>query len=63
PPPGIARVRWSNSDAGLGQQAIGLGNINFTVVPEANPLWPIVGLLAAVGARRVLRPPKSRRED
>lgn len=44
---------WSNSDAGLGAQAIGLGQIDFSVVPEASALWPVLALLAAmVGAQQ-----------
>jgi hypothetical protein len=36
---------WSNTDPGLGGQAIGVGNINFTPVPEVSALWPVAGLL------------------
>ena len=45
--------RWSNTDAGLGAQAIGLGNINFTVVPEIDTMFGVLGLLAIVILHRV----------
>ncbi len=47
--------RWGNGDSGLGQQAIGLGNINFTAVPEKDALWPIVGLLTGLAVMRTRR--------
>ncbi len=43
---------WSNTDPGLGQQAIGLGDINFTVVPEINPAYAAIGLLVTILAAR-----------
>jgi hypothetical protein len=38
----------------LGQQAIGLGDINFTPVPEADVLCGVLGLVAAIGSTAVL---------
>lgn len=39
--------QWSNSDAGLGPQAIGLGPLSFTFVPEMSAGW-FVALVCAL---------------
>jgi hypothetical protein len=44
--------KWSNTDPGVGQQAIGLGQITFTVVPEGNALLAIILLLATIVVTR-----------
>jgi hypothetical protein len=52
--------KWSNTDPGLGGQAIGLGQINYSVVPEMNALFPIATLLVAVGGTAMWRKHKAR---
>ncbi|HSP44675.1 MAG TPA: hypothetical protein VLO30_01655 [Chthoniobacterales bacterium] len=54
--------RWSNSDTGLGAQAIGVGNINFTAVPEPNSLWGLVGLLGIVATHRAFATSQARNQ-
>jgi hypothetical protein len=48
--------KWSNTDAALGGQAIGIGDINFSTVPEADTLWPVmISLGCAISARFITR--------
>ena len=48
--------QWSNNDAGLGQQAIGLGPLTYEVVPEAQSLCSVTAAcLAAILCRRLSR--------
>lgn len=47
--------KWSNSDPGLGQQAIGIGDIQFSTIPEASTMWPVAVLLGVVAGCRIFR--------
>lgn len=47
--------RWSNTDAGLGTQLIGLGTLNYTLVPEVSPGWVTLGVAGLVVGTQVLR--------
>jgi len=45
---------WSNSDSGLGAQAIGLGPLTYTVVPELSEGWGVALLCAAAIAAHTI---------
>ena len=54
--------QWSNSDPGLGAQAIGVGDINFTVAPEMNAGLGVAGLLLLVFAHKTVLRRSSRQK-
>ncbi|MDQ6625646.1 MAG: hypothetical protein M3Y69_05825 [Verrucomicrobiota bacterium] len=45
---------WRNTDAALGAQAIALGEISYSVVPEMNATWGLLGLLGVAATHRWL---------
>jgi hypothetical protein len=51
---------WSNNDSGLGQQAVGLGPLTYTPVPETTPPWSAVGAAATVIGFELLRHQRSK---
>ena len=52
---------WSNNDNGRGAQAIGLGPLTYSIVPEySSPFLPIVSCLTAILVDKMLRRRRSR---
>ncbi len=47
--------RWSNTDPGLSTQLIGLGTINYTLVPEISPGWVTLGIAGLVLGSQLVR--------
>jgi len=52
---------WSNNDPGLGQQAVGLGPLTYTPIPEINPPWSAAAACATVVGFELLRRRRQKR--
>jgi hypothetical protein len=52
---------WSNNDSGLGQQAIALGPLTYTPVPETTPPWSAAAACATVVGFELLRRRRQKR--